>query len=710
MGNRNRLDNRLLSFPVALAITAGLALGTGAPAYADPLELTSEPVGTTGGTPGMTSNPPETTNDMGTVPLDTPTSNVGLVAQGDGNVSPYGEYGLRIAGEPVTQNSMGGAGWSYTPATETSAAILILNGAHLTHTGNVIETDRDLIINVIADSTIASENNEQGSDAINQTKGHSLAIIGDGTLTVTGGYSQQTASPVAYGIYASDLMVDGTVVAQGSHGICCSDLTVNGSLTATGKDAGIWSDSIILNKGARLTATATGGDGKAIDASTKGRNVALKNAEAGTAWTNVEATEGRTTIEASTEGQTAPTTFKRVQFPAVPKATVTTAPAAKTISYNGGNQALVTAGTAAGGAMQYALGANGDTAPTSGWGEAIPTGKDVGVYHVWYRVIGDAKHSDVEPTCVTSRIVDAIVPTVTGHVQNVGDVASHASGKGVAVGTEGRSLRLESFTVSMPQGTDGGIEYRGHVQDKGWDAWVADGKMCGTTAQAKRVEAMQLRLTGEVAKTHSVWYRVHVQDVGTMGWARDGQAAGTAGRALRVESLEICVLPKDQTPDGANSSKASFVGAVLGRAHVQNVGWTAPSGLSFGTTGRSLRVEALSLNAPSLPEACGISYEAHVQDIGWQGARENGKVAGTEGQSKRVEAVRISLTGEAAKSYSVWYRVHSQDYGWLGWTHDGKDAGTAGLSKRAEAVEVQVLPQGQYPNGYDSSKAACVTK
>ena len=87
-------------------------------------------------------------------------------------------------------------------------------------------------------------------------------------------------------------------------------------------------------------------------------------------------------------------------------------------------------------------------------------------------------------------------------------------------------------------------------------------------------------------------------------------------------------------------------------------------------------------------------------------------MAGTTGQSRRLEAVRVRLTGEAAKkgNYSVWYRVHSQDYGWLGWTCDGEPAGTTGLSKRAEAIDVQVLPQGQVPKGYDASRAACVTR
>ena len=701
MGNRNRLDDRLLSFPLALAITAGLALGTGVPAHADSVEMTSEPVGMANDTVGMATESVETAPDK-------LASNTDLVAQLDGGESPYGQYGLTIAGTPVTQENMGGNGWSYTPATENSPAILILNGANITYTESVIETDRDLVINVLSDSTIACQNDANGRDAINQVSGHSLTINGDGVLTVAGGYGQQASSPVAYGIFATNLIISGKVDAQGSHAICCSDLAVSGSLTATGKDVGVWSDGIIVNEGASLVATATGNGGKALDAWPRGRSLVLQNADAGTGWADAEATEGRTTIESSAEGQVVSTTFKRVQFPAVPEATVTAAPTPDIHSYNGGNQAPVTAGTAAGGTMQYALGTNETTAPTTGWGDAVPTGKDVGPYYVWYRVIGDAKHSDTQPACVVSSIIDALVPRFKGHVQNVGDVAARTSGRGVAVGTEGRSLRLESFSAAMPDETDGGIEYRGHVQDKGWDAWIADGSMCGTTGKAKRVEAVQMRLTGEVAKTHSVWYRVHSQDYGWLGWAHDGQAAGTAGQSLRIESLEVWVLPKDQTPDDADASKASFVGAVSGRAHVQNVGWTAVSGKTLGTIGRGLRMEALSLGAPSLPEACGISYEAHVQDIGWQGVREGGKVAGTEGQSKRVEAVRISLTGEAANTYSVWYRVHSQDYGWLGWAKDGEKAGTEGFAKRAEAVEVQVLPQGQYPNGYDKGKSPFV--
>ena len=90
----------------------------------------------------------------------------------------------------------------------------------------------------------------------------------------------------------------------------------------------------------------------------------------------------------------------------------------------------------------------------------------------------------------------------------------------------------------------------------------------------------------------------------------------------------------------------------------------------------------------------GIEYNLHLQDIGWQGFKADGAMAGTTGQARRVEAVQIRLTGQLKDNYSVWYRVHSQDFGWLGWAKDGAYAGTAGYAKRAEAVEVVILPKG----------------
>lgn len=63
-----------------------------------------------------------------------------------------------------------------------------------------------------------------------------------------------------------------------------------------------------------------------------------------------------------------------------------------------------------------------------------------------------------------------------------------------------------------------------------------------------------------------------------------------------------------------------------------------------------------------------MEYSAHVQDIGWQKSVKDGALAGTTGKGKRVEAIKINLTGTLSESCDVYYRVHAQDYGWLGWT------------------------------------------
>ena len=97
----------------------------------------------------------------------------------------------------------------------------------------------------------------------------------------------------------------------------------------------------------------------------------------------------------------------------------------------------------------------------------------------------------------------------------------------------------------------------------------------------------------------------------------------------------------------------------------------------------------------------GIEYNAHLQDIGWQGWRRSGDVAGTTGESRRMEAIRIRLTGSAVADYDVYYRAHVQDYGWQDWVKNGNPAGTVGASKRMEAIQIRVVRKGSIPDNYD---------
>lgn len=127
-------------------------------------------------------------------------------------------------------------------------------------------------------------------------------------------------------------------------------------------------------------------------------------------------------------------------------------------------------------------------------------------------------------------------------------------------------------------------------------------------------------------------------------------------------------------------------------SHVQNVGWQSPAsdGSESGTHGQSLRLEALKINLTGdLPAGAGITYRTQVQNVGWQSWSKNGEEAGTDGKGLREEAIEISLNG--LPGYSVQYRVHVQNIGWQAWVSDGALAGTVGKSLRLEALEIRIV-------------------
>ena len=76
-----------------------------------------------------------------------------------------------------------------------------------------------------------------------------------------------------------------------------------------------------------------------------------------------------------------------------------TQPTAKeNLVYTGEEQALITAGKADGGTMQYCLTQDGT------YSENVPTGKNAGSYTVWYKVIGDDNHNNTAPASVNVTI------------------------------------------------------------------------------------------------------------------------------------------------------------------------------------------------------------------------------------------------------------------------------------------------------------------
>ena len=275
---------------------------------------------------------------------------------------------------------------------------------------------------------------------------------------------------------------------------------------------------------------------------------------------------------------------------------------------------------------------------------------------------------------------------------------------GQTSGTEGKAKRLEAIEIKLPDGVSGSsIEYRTHIQDIGWEKnWSKNGEKSGTEGQCKRLEAIQIRLTGEVEKNYDVYYSVHAENFGWLGWAKNGEEAGTAGYGYRLEAIRIQLVTKgDKAPELIGTIKEAMKARLVGyQTHVQDYGTQAYvyDGATAGTEGECKRMESIRMKLPSSVNSS-IQYRSHVQDIGWEKKwASNGSLSGTEGQCKRLEAIQIKLSGDVAENYDVYYRVHVQDYGWLAWAKNGESSGTEGYAKRLEAIEVRLVPKGTTPN------------
>lgn len=77
-----------------------------------------------------------------------------------------------------------------------------------------------------------------------------------------------------------------------------------------------------------------------------------------------------------------------------------------------------------------------------------------------------------------------------------------------------------------------------------------------------------------------------------------------------------------------------------------------------------------------------IKYRVHLQDIGWTDWKHDGEIAGTEGESKRLEAIQIDY------NKSIKAKAHIQTYGWIDYGEINKDIviGTTEESKRLECL------------------------
>lgn len=136
------------------------------------------------------------------------------------------------------------------------------------------------------------------------------------------------------------------------------------------------------------------------------------------------------------------------------------------------------------------------------------------------------------------------------------------------------------------------------------------------------------------------------------------------------------------TPGGTSQDSVQHYGKVSYQSHIRDIGWACwqSDGRMSGTTGQNRRIEAFRLIPVGETDVV-----VHIKDVGDKEYKNisKGTILGTTGQNKRIEAIKI-----AGKDTPYIYRVHQKNIGWTDWTFNGNWAGTKGKGLQIEAIEI----------------------
>ena len=289
-------------------------------------------------------------------------------------------------------------GWNGFYNDATQEYVIMTMGAVTGNEGTVFTVTLKADDNFVGEATLkAYELGATTSDATDYAADDiNLTVTVESKYSVSMSLSKDVVYLGAGGSVDVDLMLSGNADLTGYNGTLTLPQNVTatwskGDLTATQPlyepttGVFLYSGPITAQEGKLATLTLTANDEFAADG-------------------EVKLTEISTTTASSVDIPVADITL---QVTAKPAATVTTAPAAVDgLVYTGEAQALVTAGAAEGGEMQYSL----DNVTYS---TEVPTGLNAGNYTIYYKVVADANHNDAAALSVAVTIAKAALTEVT---------------------------------------------------------------------------------------------------------------------------------------------------------------------------------------------------------------------------------------------------------------------------------------------------------
>ena len=373
-----------------------------------------------------------------------------------------------------------------------------------------------------------------------------------------------------------------------------------------------------------------------------------------------------------------------------------TAPTAKSgLVYNGSEQELITAGSTTAGEMQYSL-------DGSSYSTAIPKGTDAKTYTVYYKVKGDANHSDTEPATLTvtisSKTVNSPViilsqtsyeydgqekkPTVTvkdgsttipaseytvsySNNVNVGiatvSISDNDGGNYVVSGTAQFSITSAAANVTAPMAKSG-LVYNGSAQELITAGSSTAGEMQYSLDGSNYSTAIP---KGTDAKTYTVYYRVkgdaNHSDIAPATLVATISPKTVNNPTIILSETSFVYDGKEKKPtvtveDGnttipASEYTVSYSNNInVGTATVTINDQDGGNYVVSGTT--TFEIKETAINAPNA--ISGLVYTGYAQDLITPGYTSVGKMMYS---LDNINYFTVVPAERVAKTYTVYYKV-----------------------------------------------------
>ena len=178
-----------------------------------------------------------------------------------------------------------------------------------------------------------------------------------------------------------------------------------------------------------------------------------------------------------------------------------------------------------------------------------------------------------------------------------------------------------------------------------------------------------------------IGYHYYVRKDGSIYKGRPETMAGAHCPGVNSTSIGICAEGDFNTETMAEVQKQAIrelIADIKARYNIKYVKGHRDI-VSTSCPGKNYPFNEVISNLPDL------QYQVHLQDIGWCNIQNAGEGAGTEGQGRRLEAVKFF----GHNGLEIEYRAHIGNVGWQEWKKDGEIAGTVGESKRIEALDIK---------------------